>query len=103
MCSSAATYDRSGKGASCGKAPDDSNVLPHQDPTQGVRLTNTLAIAALAVLSLLPACASQQQSASVQSLETGGPLFDTVSALDTEVFNADASHAGSLAARQAAG
>jgi hypothetical protein len=51
-------------------------------------LTNILAIAAFVVLSLLSACASQQQSASVQSLETSGPLFDTVSALDTEVFKA---------------
>jgi hypothetical protein len=49
-------------------------------------LTNPLAAAALAVLALLAACATPQQSANIQSPETSGPLFDTVSALDTGAF-----------------
>ena len=51
-------------------------------------MTNLLAVAALTVLAFLAACATPQQSANVQSLETSGPLFDTVSALDTGAFAA---------------
>jgi hypothetical protein len=51
-------------------------------------MINPLAIAALVVLTLLAACAAPQQSANGQALETSGPLFDTVSALDAELFKA---------------
>ena len=45
-------------------------------------------IAALAALAFLAACANLRQSASVQSQETSGPLFDTISALDAAAFEA---------------
>jgi hypothetical protein len=51
-------------------------------------LTNPLAVVTLAVLASLAACANQRQSASVQSQETSGPLFDTISALDAAAFEA---------------
>ena len=45
-------------------------------------------IAALAALAFLAACANLRQSASVQSQETSGPLFDTISALNAAAFEA---------------
>jgi hypothetical protein len=51
-------------------------------------LTNPIAIAAFAVVALLPACAGPQPSPPAPSKETSGPLFDTVSSLDTAVFEA---------------
>jgi hypothetical protein len=51
-------------------------------------LTNPLAAAALAVLGLLAACGTLQQSANIWPPETSGPLFDTVSALDAGAFEA---------------
>jgi hypothetical protein len=89
MCSSGATDDRSAKETPCGKPPPKFERFAASRPPSELRLTGPLATAALAVLTFLAACATPQQSANIQSLETSGPLFDTVAALDAEVFIKD--------------
>jgi hypothetical protein len=51
-------------------------------------LTRPAAISALAILALVAACGTSPPSPDAQPSAAGGTLFDTVSALDAEVFAA---------------
>jgi hypothetical protein len=66
---------------------DRGNDLPaNTDP--GAHLTNPLAVLAPAVLILVTACSTPHQSPNTLASESGGALFDTISALDAEAFSA---------------